>query len=103
MRMTRLRHIFLIIVLLACGVSATAQSERKVIQREEPEYPELAKKMNLHGTVKLKIWISPDGSVRRLEYVGGHPVLAESALKAVKGWHYEAASKESNTIVGLKF
>jgi TonB family protein len=103
MRMTRLRHIFLIIVLLACGVNATAQSERKVIQREEPEYPELAKKMNLHGTVKLKIWISPDGSVRRLEYVGGHPVLAESALKAVKGWHYEAASKESNTIVGLKF
>lgn len=101
--MTRLRHIFLTTVLLAGAVSATAQSERKVIHREEPDYPELAKKMNLHGTVKLKIWISPDGSVRRLEYVGGHPVLAESALKAVKGWHYEAASKESNTIVGLKF
>jgi TonB family protein len=101
--MTGLRHIFLTIVLLAGAVSATAQSERKVTHREEPEYPEIAKKMNLHGTVKLKIWINPDGSVRRLEYVGGHPVLAESALKAVKGWHYEAASKESNTIVGLKF
>jgi TonB family protein len=101
--MTRLRHIFLTIVVLAGGISAIAQNERKVIHREEPDYPELAKKMNLHGTVKLKIWISPDGSVRRLEYVGGHPVLAESALKAVKGWHYEAATKESNTIVGLKF
>jgi TonB family protein len=101
--MTRLSHIFLTIVVLAGGISATAQNERKVIRREEPDYPELAKKMNLHGTVKLKIWISPDGSVRRLEYVGGHPVLAESALKAVKGWHYEAATKESNTIVGLKF
>ena len=84
-------------------MSATAQTERKVTHREEPDYPGLAKKMNLHGTVKLKIWISPDGTVRRLEYVGGHPVLAESALKAVKGWHYEAATKESNTIVGLKF
>ena len=35
--------------------------------------------MNLHGTVKLKIWISNDGSVRRLEYVGGHPLLAQAA------------------------
>jgi TonB family protein len=84
-------------------MSLTAQSERKVTRREEPDYPELAKKMNLHGTVKLKIWISPDGTVRRLEYIGGHPVLAESALKALKGWHYEAASKESNIIVELKF
>ena len=103
MRMTRLRHILLLLALLTGGMSATAQTERKVTHREEPDYPELAKKMNLHGTVKLKIWISPDGSVRRLEYVGGHPVLAESALKAVKGWHYEAATKESNTIVELKF
>ena len=101
--MTRRKHILLCIVLLTGGMSVNAQTERKVTRREEPDYPELAKKMNLHGTVKLKIWISPDGTVRRLEYVGGHPVLAESALKAVKGWHYEAATKESNTIVGLKF
>src|SRR2546426_12445960 len=99
--MTRLKHILLSIVLLTGGMSA--QTERKVTHREGPDYPELAKQLNLHGTVKLKIWISPDGTVRRLEYVGGHPVLAESALKAVKGWRYEAATKESNTIVGLKF
>jgi TonB family protein len=100
--MTRPKHILLCIVLLTGGMSV-AQTERQVTRREEPDYPELAKKMKLHGTVKLRIWISPDGTVRRLEYVGGHPVLAESALKAVKGWHYEAASKESNIIVGLKF
>jgi TonB family protein len=102
MTMTVVRHILLCVVLIVGGVSA-AQTERKVVHREEPEYPEIAKKMNLHGTVKLKIWISPDGAVRRLEYVGGHPILAESALKAVKSWHYEAASKESNTIVILKY
>ena len=84
-------------------MSVAAQTERQVTRREEPDYPELAKRLNLHGTVKLKIWISPDGTVRRVEYVGGHPVLAESALKAVKGWHYDAAPKESNAIVELKF
>ena len=96
------RHILLCVVLIVGGLSA-AQTERKVVRHEEPQYPEIAKKMNLRGAVKLKIWISPDGTVRRLEYVGGHPILAESALKAVKNWHYEAASKESNTIVILKF
>ena len=44
-----------------------------------------------------------DGTVRRLEYIGGHPLVAESALKAVKGWKYEAAPKESTTAVELKF
>jgi|ERR671924_1224630 TonB family protein len=102
MNMTVMRNILLCVVLIVGGVSA-AQTERKVVRREEPEYPELAKKMNLHGAVKLKIWISPDGAVRRLEYVGGHPILAESALKAVKNWHYETASKESNTVVVLKY
>lgn len=101
--MATLKHILFCTVLLASTVNASAQAERKITYRDEPDYPELARKMNLHGTVRLKIWISPDGTVRRLEYVGGHPVLAESALKAVKSWHYEAATKESNTIVGLKF
>jgi TonB family protein len=101
--MPRLKHILLCIVLLIGGASAAEPPERKITYHEDPDYPELARKMNLHGTVKLKIWISPEGTVRRLEYIGGHPVLAESALKAVKGWHYEAATKESNTIIGVKF
>jgi TonB family protein len=102
MIMTTVKHILLCMVLMVGGVSA-AQTERKVVRREEPQYPDIAKRMNLHGAVKLKIWISPDGAVRRLEYVGGHPILAASALKAVKNWHYETASKESNTVVILKY
>ena len=101
--MMRLNHILLCVVLLVGGATAPAQTERKITYREEPDYPEIARKMNLHGTVKLRIWINPDGPVRRLEYVGGHPLLAESALKTVKGWHYEPATKESNTVIGLKF
>ena len=40
--------------------------------------------MSLHGTVKFKVLIAPDGTVRSVECVGGHPLLAESALKAKK-------------------
>jgi TonB family protein len=100
--MTKLKHILLCVILLVSSAS-TSDLERKVVRREEPEYPPIATKMNLHGTVKLKIWISPDGTVRRLEYIGGHPLLAESALKAVKIWKYQAATQESTTIVELRF
>ena len=100
--MMQLKHILLCGILLVTSARA-ADQERKFVSREEPEYPAIAVKMNLHGTVKLKIWINPDGTVRRLEYMGGHPLLAESVLKAVKAWKYETGAKESTAIVELKF
>jgi len=96
------RIIAFLIALLAANLNA-AERERAIVHREDPQYPEVAKNMGLHGTVKLKIWISPDGTVRKAEYLGGHPLLAESALEAVKNWKYEPASQESQTIVQLKF
>jgi len=39
-------------------------------------------KVGAHSSGRLRI--TPTGTVRRLEYMGGHPLLAESALKAVK-------------------
>jgi TonB family protein len=101
--MKRIQNSFLWLVLLATGLLAADDVERKTVRHDEPEYPEIAAKMNLHGTVKLKIWIAPNGSVRRLDYLGGHPVLAQSALNAVKNWKYEMANKETTTVVELKF
>ncbi|HYU46287.1 MAG TPA: energy transducer TonB [Terriglobales bacterium] len=100
--MTRLKQNLRCVILLA-GSAAAAGQEREVVRRAAPEYPPIAARMHLHGAVKLKIWISPEGTVRRLEYIGGHPLLAESALKAVKGWRYEAAARESTATVELKF
>ena len=100
--MTKLKQISLCVTLLVGSAIATVQ-ERKVVQREEPEYPPIAERMKLHGAVKLKIWIRADGTVRRLEYIGGHPLLAESALKAVRAWHYQPAAQETTTVVELKF
>jgi TonB family protein len=100
--MKTLKQVLLCVALLV-GSASAADQERKLVRREEPGYPSLAEKMSLHGAVKLKIWISPGGAVRRLEYIGGHPVLAESALKAVKTWKYQNAPQESTTVVELRF
>jgi TonB family protein len=69
----------------------------------QPEYPELARKMNITGTVKVQIVVLPNGSVKEAKVVGGHPVLASAALEAVKKWRFEPASSESTGVVDFKF
>ena len=73
------RVLFVLMVLV--GMVAAGDTERKILVRTDPEYPALAHRFDLHGTIKLKVWVGPDGSVRRLELVGGDPVFAESAQK----------------------
>jgi TonB family protein len=82
---------------------ANSGSERKVLQHLDPEYPAMAAKIALHGTVKFQVWIAPDGAVRRMTCLGGHPLLAEAASKAIKNWKYEAAPGESSQVVTVTF
>ena len=59
--------------------------------------------MNLHGTVKVKVWITPQGTVRRSEYVGGHPLLAQATIESLKDWKYEPAARETTTVIEVRF
>lgn len=101
--MKGVKHILWSVALLAGSFCVADEPERALVLQEAPEYPPIAAKMNLHGMVKLRIWIAPAGTVRRLEYIGGHPLLAEAALKAVKAWKYQPAPKETAQLVEVKF
>ncbi len=83
-----------------------AQSEelvRRAKSRVQPSYPELARKMNIAGTVKIEVVVSPNGTVKDARVIGGHPVLASSALDAAKKWRFEPAAAESTGIIDFKF
>jgi protein TonB len=82
-----------------------AQTEilRKVKSKVQPAYPELARKMNLAGTVKVEVVVAPNGTVKDAKVVGGHPVLANAALDAARKWRFEPAAGESSGIVNFKF
>ena len=69
----------------------------------QPLYPELARKMNIAGTVKIEVVVAPNGSVKYARVVGGHPVLAGAALDAAKKWRFEPASAESSGVIDFKF
>jgi TonB family protein len=76
---------------------------RKVKTKVAPAYPSLARRLNISGTVKVLVVVSPGGSVKESKVVGGNPVLADAAVDALKKWKFETASEESTGTVEFKF
>lgn len=80
-----------------------ADGSRKRVANPKPEYPELARKLRLSGAVKIEVVIAPNGLVKDTKTLGGHPVLAEAAIRALRSWKFEAASGETTEILEFKF
>ncbi len=76
---------------------------RRAKSKVQPAYPDLARKMNLTGTVKVAVVVAANGTVKDAKVVGGHPVLATAALDAVRKWRFEPASIETSGVVDFKF
>ncbi len=76
---------------------------RKVRNRVSPTYPELAKKVNATGTVRLEAQVTPSGDVKTVKALGGHPLLIPAAEDAMKKWKYEPAGETSTVVVEFRF
>ncbi len=83
--------------------SAADAAKRKVRVRVTPEYPPLAKQMNVTGKVKIEATVAADGHVVSTHVVGGSPLLVNAALEAIKKWHFEPAAKETTEVVEFTF
>jgi protein TonB len=56
--------------------------------RVQPTYPPLARQARIQGAVQLRAIISKMGTIERLVVESGHPMLAGSAVEAVRQWRY---------------
>jgi TonB family protein len=89
--------------LFPLSLSCTVQAEdsRRVKTKVDPEYPELARRLNLKGIVRVQVFIAAGGSVITVKELGGNPVLLDALIRAVKKWKYEPADKDS--VIEVKF
>jgi len=86
----------------AIAPHAQAQESGRIAKiKVQPDYPDLARRMAIGGTVKVQLTVAPNGTVKDAKLIGGHPVLASSVLQAVKKWRFEARPQE--TIENLQF
>ncbi|HYW67852.1 MAG TPA: energy transducer TonB [Candidatus Dormibacteraeota bacterium] len=83
--------------------SAEGETLRHVKMAVKPEYPALAKRMKLSGTVKVEVVIAPNGRVKRARVVGGHPLLGSEAEKAALATIFDAAPEETTQIIEYHF
>jgi protein TonB len=61
----------------------------KLVKQVIPVYPPLARNARIYGVVHLVGIIGKDGTIRNLQLIDGHPLLARAALDAVSQWIYK--------------
>lgn len=97
----RAAQILLALGLSLPGLSLHAQESRKALSNPTPTYPETARRMRLSGIVKVQVLVAPDGQIKDVKVIGGHPVLVSAVQDALKNWKYAPAGGE--TTVSLEF
>ncbi len=105
------RHVtFLSIAALTFTIATFAQNssssggaERKIATRVAPLYPDLAKRMHLHGVVRVEAIVKPNGTVKSASALGGNPVLVDAALDAVNKWKFEVSQAETTEVLQVNF
>ena|SRR5882724_7458947 len=89
--------------LLGVNRAWAQEATRKVKTSAPPEYPELARRLNIRGIARVEVTVAPDGTVIQAKDHGGNPVLVDALVRAVKKWKYEPAAKESVFEVKFEF
>lgn len=80
-----------------------SEGSRKVLNRVTPQYPSVARPMNIQGSVKVEAAVAPNGTVKSLQIKGGHPLLVQAAQNAIRQWKWEPASRETTESIEIKF
>jgi TonB family protein len=73
----------------------------QIVHRVAPIYPAQALVLHLEGTVILAAVIIEDGTLRDVRVIEGEPLLAQSALDAVKNWRYKPYELDGKPVKNL--
>jgi TonB family protein len=88
---------------LGLAEEAAGSLARRVKHRVSPTYPELARRMNIQGQVKLEVTVSASGKVKSTKVIGGHPLLVNASEDALRKWSFEPASADAKGIIEFEF
>jgi TonB family protein len=83
--------------------ASVEEGKRKAKTKISPTYPDLARRLGIAGKVKVEVIVTPDGRVKNARAIGGHPVLVQACVEAVKDWRFETAPEETTQIIEFDF
>jgi len=79
------------------------ENEPKVLKKVLPVYPDILKKMGVSGTVRVRITIGADGSVKDVEARGGNAIFIDSVAAAVRNWKFVSGERQRSAEVTVTF
>jgi len=90
-----------------CSAPAFAQEQaegkRTILGRVVPVYPDLARRAQIRGTVRVGVVVTPSGKAKSTQVIGGNPLLARAAVDAIEKWKWAPAPQETRELVELNF
>ncbi|MDP9160002.1 MAG: energy transducer TonB [Acidobacteriota bacterium] len=86
-----------------CPSQQPSEANRKILNKVTPAYPDLARKMQLRGIVKVEATVTSNGKIKSTKVIGGSPVLAQAAVDAIGKWKWVAAAGETTELIELQF
>jgi TonB family protein len=89
--------------LAGANVPAEHHAGRKVLKKVLPAYPELARQLEIKGTVKLVVIVEPNGKVKSARALGGNPAFVEAAMRVIDKWKFEPTAEPSTETVEIQF
>ena len=104
-RISTLGLLTLLAVLLPQSLAQQVQSDgnRRIVAQITPDYPAIARRLRLHGVVRISATVAPNGKVVRTEVLGGNPVFAQSATTAVSRFMWEPRTDTTKELVQITF
>lgn len=70
-----------------------------LLERTEPDYPEVARKAGIQGAVILQAVIGTAGQIEELRVTGSvFPALDEVSLRAVRRWRSRPATRNGRAV-----
>ena len=79
------------------------ENQPKLLKKVLPAYPEILKKMNVSGTVRVQVTIGADGSVKDIQTRGGNAIFVDAVAAAVRGWKYVPGERQRTAEVSVTF
>src|SRR5882757_1844581 len=94
-----------VLVAASAGLSVEQEvsSSRKLVKTVAAQYPSVLKRRGIGGTVKLRVLVNASGTVKDAQVLGGNPILADCAVKAVKQWVFVGSEKEEIIEISVGF
>ena len=75
-----------------------AEALSAAVTRIQPPYPDLARQLNISGTVEIEIVVSESGAVEAATPVSGNPVLTKPAADALKKWKFKPFQQDGSPV-----